>query len=111
VRSLTWKTQSLDPERRNTADTTQTTRLVLRSGDTLILRGPVIARDSLTGLRPNPGAAVDSLERVGVPLEAIHHAEAQTFDGADLVLGVAVLALLVVLTKETLRCIPWCPEH
>jgi hypothetical protein len=44
-------------------------------------------------------------------LEAIHHAEAQTFDGADLVLGVAVLALLVVLTKETLRCIPWCPEH
>ena len=73
---MTWKTQSLEPERFSAADSTQTVRVVLHSGETLIVRGPVITGDSLTGLRTKPGASADSLERVGVPLAAIDHAEA-----------------------------------
>ena len=52
---MTWQTQSLQPERFHTADSTQTMRLVLRSGDTLIVRGPVITADSLTGLTTKRG--------------------------------------------------------
>jgi hypothetical protein len=106
---MTWKTQSLQPERFNAADSTQTMRVVLRSGDTLIVRGPVITGDSLTGLRTKPGASADSLERVGVPLGAIDHAEAPMFDVAGLFLTALGVAAFVVIMKAALRCIPWCP--
>jgi len=85
--------------------------VVLRSGDTLIVRGPVITRDSLTGLRTKPGASADSLERVGVPLGAIDHAQAQMFDVAGLVLTALGVAALVIIEKAALRCIPWCPTQ
>jgi len=109
---MTWKTESLQPERFNRADSTQMMRVVLRSGDTLIVRGSVITGDSLTGLRTKPGASADSLERVGVPLGAIDHAEAQTYDVAGPVFLTALaVAAVVVITKEALRCIPWCPRQ
>jgi hypothetical protein len=84
-------------------------RVVLRSGDTLIVRGPVITGDSLTGLRTKPGASADSLERVGVPLGAIDHAEAPMFDVAGLILTALGFAAFVVIMKAALRCILWCP--
>jgi hypothetical protein len=99
---MTWKTQSLQPERFNTADSTQTMRVVLRS---------VITGDSLTGLRTKPGASRDSLERVGVPLGAIDHAQAQMLDVAGLVLTALGVAALVIIEKAALRCIPWCPTQ
>jgi hypothetical protein len=106
---LKWQTQSLEPERFSGADSTQTMRVVLRSGDTLIVQGPVITGDSLTALRTKPGASADSLERVGLPLGAIDHAETRTFDAVGAVFGMLGVALLVVVTKEALRCVPWCP--
>lgn len=109
---MKWQTQSLEPERFRRADSTQTMRVVLRSGDTLIVQGPVITGDSLTGLRTKPGAAADSLERVGVPLQAIDHAEAQTSDMGGLLFVTALgVAVLVGLTYESMRCIPWCPQQ
>jgi len=109
---MTWKTQSLEPERFSTADSTQTMRVVLHSGETLIMRGPVIMGDSLTGLRTKPGASADSLERVGVPLAAIDHAEAQTYNVAGPVVLTALgLAALVLITKEAVRCVPWCSNQ
>ena len=109
---MTWKTQSLEPERFSAADSTQTVRVVLHSGETLIMRGPVIMGDSLTGLRTKPGASADSLERVGVPLAAIDHAEAQTYNVAGPVVLTALgLAALVLITKEAVRCVPWCSNQ
>jgi len=109
---MTWKTQSLEPERFSAADSTQTVRVVLHSGETLIIRGPVITGDSLTGLRTKPGASADSLERVGVPLAAIDHAEAQTYNVAGPVVLTALgLAALVLITKEAVRCVPWCSNQ
>lgn len=109
---MTWKTQSLEPERFSAADSTQTVRVVLHSGETLIIRGPVIMGDSLTGLRTKPGASADSLERVGVPLAAIDHAEAQTYNVAGPVVLTALgLAALVLITKEAVRCVPWCSNQ
>jgi len=109
---MTWKTQSLEPERFSAADSTQTVRVVLHSGETLIVRGPVITGDSLTGLRTKPGASADSLERVGVPLAAIDHAEAQTYNVAGPVVLTALgLAALVLITKEAVRCVPWCSNQ
>ena len=109
---MTWKTQSLEPERFSTADSTQTMRVVLHSGETLIIRGPVIMGDSLTGLRTKPGASADSLERVGVPLAAIDHAEAQTYNVAGPVLLTALgVAAVVFITKEAVRCVPWCSNQ
>ena len=109
---MTWKTQSLEPERFSTGDSTQTMRVVLHSGETLIIRGPVIMGDSLTGLRTKPGASADSLERVGVPLAAIDHAEAQTYNVAGPVVLTALgLAALVLITKEAVRCVPWCSNQ
>ena len=109
---MTWRTQSLEPERFSTADSTQTMRVVLHSGETLIIQGPVIMGDSLTGLRTKPGASADSLERVGVPLAAIDHAEAQTYNVAGPVFLTALgVAALVAITREALRCVPWCPKQ
>ena len=109
---MTWKTQSLEPERFSAADSTQTVRVVLHSGETLIIRGPVIMGDSLTGLRTKPGASADSLERVGVPLAAIDHAEAQTYNVAGPVVLTALgLAAVVLITKEAVRCVPWCSNQ
>ena len=109
---MTWKTQSLEPERFSTADSTQTMRVVLHSGETLIIRGPVITADSLTGLRTKPGAPADSLERVGVPLAAIDHAEAQRYHVAGPVFLTALgVAAVVLVTKEALRCVPWCSNQ
>jgi hypothetical protein len=108
---LKWQTQSLEPERFSRADSTQTMRVVLRSGDTLIVQGPVITGDTLTALRTKPGASADSLERVGLPLGAIDHAETRTFDAAGAVFGLLGVAVLVVATKEALRCVPWCPRQ
>ena len=109
---MTWNTQSLEPERFSTADSTRTMRVVLHSGETLIMRGPVIMGDSLTGLRTKPGASADSLERVGVPLAAIDHAEAQTYNVAGPVVLTALgLAAVVLITKEAVRCVPWCSNQ
>jgi len=79
------RTQSLAPEQLGRADSTQTLRVVLRRGETLIVRGPVITGDSLTGLRGKPGATLDSLERVSVLLGAIDRVETPTCDAAGAV--------------------------
>ena len=57
----TWHTQSLQPERFRTPDSTPRVRLTLTSGDRLIVRGPVITGDSLVGMGTRPGASPYSL--------------------------------------------------
>ncbi len=64
---MTWQTQSLQPERLYRADSTQTVRLTLTSGDTIMVHAPAITGDSLVGMQTRPGASPDSLERVSIP--------------------------------------------
>ncbi len=52
-----WHTQSLQPERFRTPDSTPQVRLTLTSGDRLIVHGPVITGDSLVGMGTRPGAS------------------------------------------------------
>jgi hypothetical protein len=109
---VTWQTESLQPERFRTADSTQTLRLILRSGETLIVHSPPITGDSLTGAGANGGAPPDTVARGGVPSRALDQAEVQRYDvvGPMLLAGVGVVAL-VAITKEALRRIPWCPTR
>ncbi len=107
---MSWEPRPLEPERFRTADNAKTVRLELVGGDTLIVRGPLIAHDTLIGLRTKPGAEADSLERVSVPLATIRRLEVQKYDvvGPVVKTGVGVV-VIVVLVKAALRCVPWCP--
>ncbi len=96
---MTWQTQSLQPERFSSADSTQQVRLTLTSGDTLIVHAPLITGDSLMGMQTRPGSP-DSLYRVSIPLTAISEAQVWENDAGataawgilGLVAGVAILA-------------------
>lgn len=111
---MKWQTQSLQPERFRAADTTQTARLTLTSGDTLIVRGPVIVGDSLVGRQKRSGLAFDSLPQVSVPLTAISKAELRKPDPAAsvgvLLLGVAgVVTIAAVIWAASNPCLGFCP--
>jgi len=110
---MKWQTQSLQPKRFRAADTTQTARLTLTSGDTLIVRGPVIVGDSLVGRQKRSGLAFDSLPRVNVPLTAITKAELRKHDPAAsvgvLLLGVAgVVTIAAVIWAASNPCLAFC---
>jgi hypothetical protein len=109
---MKWQTQTLRPQRFRAADSTRTARLTLTSGDTLIVRGPVIAGDSLVGRQKRPGVAFDSLPRVSVPLAAIHTAELRQPDGvATAGLVLVGLTAAVLVWASTNPCIALCPTH
>ena len=94
---MTWHTQSLQPERFQSADSTQTLRLTLTSGDTVIVHAPVIAHDSLVGLQTRP----DSLDRrVSIPLTAISQAEMEKSDDA----ATGMIALIASLALVAAMC-------
>ena len=108
---MTWQTQSLQPERIHSADSTQAVRLTLTSGDRIMVHAPVITRDSLVGMQTRSGASPDSLERVSIPLTAIRKAEMKTNDPAGKVrvaadgllatgLVVALVGIAVVVVAE-----------
>jgi len=105
---VTWQPQSLQPERFRTADSTQTVRLTLTSGETMMVDAPVITGDSLVGVQPRPGASPDSLERVSVPLATIRRLELQKYDVVEPVAFIGLLVVMVVAIEAALRCVPWC---
>jgi hypothetical protein len=105
-------TQSLEPERFRTADSTQTVRLTLTSGDTIIVHTPVVAGDSLVGMRAPAGASPDSLERVSIPLAAISQAEMKKNDpGATAVVGVLGLVALTAIFAATCKGFMCSGQH
>jgi hypothetical protein len=109
---MTWQTQSLQPERFQSADSTQAVRLTLASGDTLIVHAPVIAGDSLVGMQTRQGASPDSLERVSIPLTAISEAEMKKNDPAgNALIGIGLLVALAGILAATNPCIAYCPAH
>ena len=87
---MKWQTQSLQPERFREADKRQKVRLILRSGDTLVVSRPVIVGDSLVGRRSDHTAGPD---RVSVPLAAIRESQISKRDHATN----AMLAVLVTV--------------
>jgi hypothetical protein len=106
---VSWQTQPLQPERFQTADSTQTLRLVLTSGDTIVVRGPVITGDSVVGLQARPDSAA---RRVVVPLTAIRRSEIEKEDSAPVVLGVVGIgALIVALVAASNTCYAFCSGH
>ncbi|SRR5712692_2624836 len=111
---MTWQTQSLEPERFRTADSTQTVRLILTSGDTIMVHAPVITRDSLLGMQTRRGASPDSLQRVSIALTAISQAEMKKADHAanSLIGGLLLAGIVVGITIAALpKCIGICPAH
>jgi hypothetical protein len=111
---MTWQTQSLAPERFRTADSTQTVRLILTSGDTMMVHAPVITGDSLVAMRTRRRASPDSLERVSIPLTAISQAEMKKPDHAAnaLIGGLLVAGIVVGVAIATLpKCIAFCPAQ
>lgn len=113
---MKWQTHSLQPEQFRAADSLETARLVLTSGDTLLLRGPVIAGDSLVGRQQRPATAFDSLPRLSVPLTAINKAELRKTDAAAsvglLLGGIAGVALIAgAIWASTNPCFALCPAH
>ena len=110
---MKWQTESLRPERFRAADSLQTARLALTSGDTLILRGPVIAGDSLVGRQKRSGVPFDSLPRVSVPLQAVKKAELRQHDAAAsagllLVGTVGALTIGAVIWAASNPCFAFC---
>lgn len=99
---MKWETQSLQPERFRGADSTQAMRLVLDSGDTLIVHGPVMVGDSLVGMQTRPGASPDSLERVRIPLTALRQAEVRQHDAAAtaVVGGLGLVAVIAIIAAR-----------
>jgi hypothetical protein len=94
---MTWQTQSLQPERFRTADSTQAMRLTLTSGDTIIVQAPMITGDSVVGMQTRPGS-LDALQRVSLPLTAISQAEMKKSDrAANTVIALTVSLALGVL--------------
>lgn len=90
---MSWRTQSLEPARFQSGDSTRWIRLTLTSGDTLFVRGPVLAGDSLVGVRP---VSTDSTRRVSIPLAAIRRAEMRKANVLGTVVAVWFLGSAVV---------------
>jgi len=107
---MTWQTQPLKPERFS-ADNTQTVRLTLTSGDTLIVHGPVITGDSLVGMETRPGPPYSY--RVSIPLTAISEVAVRNDHSQAIVLGVVGTGLLVAATVAIAHtCFIFCKsEH
>ncbi len=109
---MTWQTQSLEPERFRTADSTQTVRLTLTGGDTIMVHAPVITGDSLVGMQTRRGASPDSLERVSIPLTAISQAELKKSNPAgNLLVGIGLIAAVAAIVAATNPCIGFCPNQ
>ena len=109
---MTWQTQPLRPERFGTADSAQSVRVILGSGDTLVVSSPVILGDSLVGMRSRSGMAPDSLERVAVPLAAISEAQMKRSDGgANAAIALIGLVGAVAVVAASHPCIGLCSGH
>lgn len=109
---MTWQTQSLEPERFQSADSTQAVRLTLTSGDTLIVQGPVVTGDSLVGKQMRPGSPDSLYDRVSVPLAAISQAEVRKSDqGAAAALVVVGLIAGAVMYAASNPCYAVCSGH
>lgn len=106
---MTWQTQTLQPERFQSADSTQTLRLTLTSGDTVIVHAPIVAHDSLLGLRTPAGVSSDSLERVSIPLAAISQAEGQKDNTPVGILAFVVAVATIAALANT--CFAPCWGH
>jgi hypothetical protein len=100
---MTSHTQSLEPERFRTPDSTPHVRLTLTSGDRLIVHGPVITGDSFVGMGTLP-ASPYSLERVSVPLATIEKAEVRGARTGTIVAVQLVAAVMVVALVTVPRC-------
>ena len=100
---VTWQTQSLQPEQFRVADSTQTVRLTLASGETHIVQSPLIIGDSLVGMQAQVGSA-DSLERVSIPVAAIAKAETSRLDTAAFVATVVLVGALVAALANWHPC-------
>ena len=103
---MTWQTQTLQPERFRTADSTRSVRLILASGDTLVVGSPVIVDDSLVGMRSRAGVAPDSLERVSIPLASVSEVQVEKANRA--IAGVLGFALAVAIYAATNPCWAFC---
>lgn len=102
---MSWQTQPLEPQRLRVADSTETMRLILRDGDTLVVGSPIIVDDSLVGVR-------DSLERVSVPLASIAEAQLRKPDhAANAGLGLLVLVAGAAVYAASNPCMIMCSGH
>jgi hypothetical protein len=106
---MTWQTQSLQPERFNSADSTRKVRLTLTSGDTLIVHGPVITGDSLVGMQTRRASPDSPYYRVSIPLTAISEAQIWENDaGATAALGILGLVAVVAIIAASHPCYGIC---
>src|SRR5437899_473814 len=96
---MKWETEPLEPQRFGTADSTQTVRLTLTTGHTVIVQAPVIAGDSLVGMQ-QPDASPDSQQRVSVPLASITQAELHVSSGSPAAIALAIV-LGIALVKAS----------
>ncbi len=109
---MTWQTQSPRPERFRAADSTQTVRLTLTSGETIMVHAPVITGDTLVGMQTRPGTSPDSLERVIIPLATISQAEIKKNDPVgNVLIGIGVFAAFVGIYAAGHPCIGLCSAH
>jgi len=106
---MTWRTQSLKPERFSSGDSTQSVRLALTSGDTVIVHAPVITGDSLVGMRTRPGSPDSLYDGVSIPLTAISEAQVRESDSGNTVaLGILGLLVGVVIIAASHPCYGLC---
>lgn len=109
---MTWQTQPLRAERLRTADSAQSVRVILGTGDTLVVSSPVILGDSLIGMRRGSGMAPDSLERVAVPLAAISEAQMKRSDpGANAAIALIGVVGAAAIMAASHPCIGLCSGH
>ncbi len=110
---MTWKTESLQPERFSQAHSTEEVRLTLRGGETLLVQSPLIIGDSLVGMRARVGSP-DSLERVSIPVAAIEKVEIYAIDTAvtvaTVVFGSALILAMKLIVEALIPCIVNCPS-
>lgn len=109
---MSWQTQPLEPQRLRVADSTETVRLILRDGDTVVVGSPLIVGDSLVGVRPHGEADRDSLERVSVPLASITEVQMRKPDhAANAAVGLLALVAGAAVYAASNPCMIMCSGH
>ena len=108
---VTWQTQSLEPDRLRQPDSTQTLRLSLTNGDTVMVRSPVVRGDTLFGVGARSGAP-DSLDHpVSVAIDAIGQVEVQKDNAQAVALGIIAFGALLAAVAASHPCMGWCSQH
>ncbi|HVH09024.1 MAG TPA: hypothetical protein VM736_04430 [Gemmatimonadales bacterium] len=108
---VTWQTQALQPDRLRQPDSTQTLRLSLTNGDTVMVRSPVVRGDTLYGVAARSGAP-DSLDHpVSVAIDAISQVEVQKDNAPAVALGIIAFGALLAAVAASLPCMGWCSQH